>query len=233
MNTEASSKKGLRAPTPAEVAMVVKIFRSMRGWSQETLAVLSGLQPRTVQRVEAGERSSAETRRAVARAFGFEDLDFFERPVDLPTAEQLAAQKVEFERTHLMLDAVEVDGRGLVAIVSDMSDFGAIGSSGLADLPVKVQDSFAAILDYTRDLMDVRDVAGRAEMLGYGDDLNGHVADLATERHALLAARRKAAAKAMPDGSQTFPLDIVYLTVAPKSAGIRQVAVPRAVSGEL
>jgi transcriptional regulator with XRE-family HTH domain len=182
MNTEGQSKSGLRTPSPAEVATVIRMFWSMRGWSQETLAVLSGLQPRTVQRVEVGERSSADTRRALARAFGFEDLDFFDRPVDLPSAEELEAQRVEFERTHLILDVEEVDGRAVAALVIDMSDFGAFGSTGIADLPPAAQESFAGILDFVRDMMDVRDVADKVEMLRYGDHLQNHVVELAGKR---------------------------------------------------
>ena len=157
MNTEGQSKSGLRTPSPAEVATVVRMFRSLRGWSQETLAVLSGLQPRTVQRVEAGERSSADTRRALARAFGSEDLDLFDRPIDLPSAEELETRRVEFDRTHLALDVEKVDGRALAALVVDMSDLGAVGSTGIADLPPAPQESFAAILDFVRDMMDVRE----------------------------------------------------------------------------
>ena len=174
---------------------MVRMFRGQRGWSQETLAVFSGLQPRTVQRVEAGERSSATRGAQWLVHSNWRTWIFSTAQSIYPPPSNSRRKGPTSERTHLTLDAREVDGRGLAAIVSDLGDFGAVGSSGLADLPPKVQDGFAAILDCTRDLMDVRDVAGRAEMLGYGDDLNAQVAAMAAEGYALLAATRKAAAE--------------------------------------
>jgi hypothetical protein len=50
---------------------------------------LARLNERTIQRVENGEPSTLDTRRALARAFGFEDLDIFEKPFPFPDAEKL------------------------------------------------------------------------------------------------------------------------------------------------
>ena len=60
----------IRTYRAAELALLVTAFRQAHGWSQETLAELSGVTPRTVQRIEAGEPSSLDTRRVLARAFG-------------------------------------------------------------------------------------------------------------------------------------------------------------------
>ena len=226
-------KTDIRKATDDEVAFVVRTMREVRGWTQETLAALSGIQTRTVQRVEGGQRSSSDTRRALSRAFEFEDLDFFDRPMHVADAEAVAAERVEFERNHLVLDAESVDGRGLVAFIMDMSDFGAVGNGGMAGLTPKVQDAFAAILDYVRDCMDVRDVASRSEMLSYGDELQGYVDELHAEGHSLVAARRKAAAKASPDGGRSFPLNVIYLLAAPTVPGIKTIAVPRDMTGPL
>ena len=54
------------------------------GWSQETLAELSGLTVRTIQRVEAGQTSSLDTRRALARGFEIPDTDVFLKSRPLP-----------------------------------------------------------------------------------------------------------------------------------------------------
>lgn len=67
-------------PTPAELAKFVKTMRDMNKWSQATLAEIARVTERTIQRVENGEPSSLDTRRALARAFGFEDLDAFDKP---------------------------------------------------------------------------------------------------------------------------------------------------------
>lgn len=59
---------------PAELAVCIRMFREMRQWSQEQLAEISGLNVRTIQRVEQGLSASLHTRRALASAFEFEDI---------------------------------------------------------------------------------------------------------------------------------------------------------------
>lgn len=49
--------------------MIVRKHRIDRGWSQETLAELSGLSVRTIQRVERGGRASLDSMTALANAF--------------------------------------------------------------------------------------------------------------------------------------------------------------------
>lgn len=49
--------------------MIIRKYRIDRGWSQETLAELSDLSVRTIQRVERGGRASLDTMTALANAF--------------------------------------------------------------------------------------------------------------------------------------------------------------------
>lgn len=44
-----------RVLPPDELAAMLKMWREMRQWSQETLAEISGLNVRTVQRAEGGK----------------------------------------------------------------------------------------------------------------------------------------------------------------------------------
>ncbi len=66
MHTEMQAKPPM---TPAEVGFLVDVHRDAMEWSQETLVELSGLTVRTIQRVEAGQPSRLDTRRAIARGF--------------------------------------------------------------------------------------------------------------------------------------------------------------------
>lgn len=50
----------------------IRALREARGWSQEHLADVAGLSPRTVQRLEAEGKASHESRMAVAAALGIE-----------------------------------------------------------------------------------------------------------------------------------------------------------------
>src|ERR1700687_4997543 len=113
----AEQKARPRLLTEQELAGVIRGFREMRKWSQETLGALSGLSVRTIQRVEKGDAADLDTRRALARAFESEDLDIFNKPYSIPTPEEFKQAQEEFEREHLILDAtVASTGRELVLL---------------------------------------------------------------------------------------------------------------------
>lgn len=52
--------------------MIVKKLRSKNGWSQEQLAEFSGLNVRTIQRVESGNKASLETLKCLSSVFEIE-----------------------------------------------------------------------------------------------------------------------------------------------------------------
>ncbi len=60
-------------------------LRKHHGWSQERLAQISGLSPRTIQRVEQGEPSSIETRLSLANAF---NVTPSELDIDVPESSE-------------------------------------------------------------------------------------------------------------------------------------------------
>lgn len=53
--------------------MLVQKMRLQKGWSQDQLAILSGLSVRTIQRLEGGKPASVETLKAIASVF---EIDF-------------------------------------------------------------------------------------------------------------------------------------------------------------
>jgi transcriptional regulator with XRE-family HTH domain len=55
--------------------MIVQTMRLQRGWSQQQLADISGLNVRTIQRIESGESASLESFKALGAAF---NVDFSE-----------------------------------------------------------------------------------------------------------------------------------------------------------
>jgi transcriptional regulator with XRE-family HTH domain len=50
--------------------MLIHKLRLKRGWSQQQLADASGLNVRTIQRIEAGQPASAESLKCLAAVFG-------------------------------------------------------------------------------------------------------------------------------------------------------------------
>ncbi len=61
--------------------MIVKKLRLQRGWSQEQLAEMAGVTPRTIQRIERGQKPSLETARALASVFEVDQSTFSEEPI--------------------------------------------------------------------------------------------------------------------------------------------------------
>lgn len=159
----------LRCLSPIEIGGVVRRCRELHCWTQETLAELSKLDVRTIQRIEKGQPSSLDTRRALARAFGSEDIDVFDKPREFPTEEQLRRRKNEYDRKYALIDAVEVTGR-VLAVVAEGADFFTASCS--SDIPSDVAEVFAELSDQLRDYGDLLAIAD----LSYSERL-------AQERH--------------------------------------------------
>ena len=70
---------------------LVKHLREERAWSQEHLASVAGLSTRTVQRLEADGNASAESRMAIAAAFGMEPTRLMQGQVPATGVGPLAA----------------------------------------------------------------------------------------------------------------------------------------------
>jgi transcriptional regulator with XRE-family HTH domain len=219
-----------RLLTPAEIAVIVKAMRTQMAWSQETLAELSRLTVRTVQRLEAGQPASLDTRRAVAAAFGW-DLDFFDVPRTIPTEEDLAAQKAAFDREHLILDAVQADGRGILTRLHDIPGFKAIVPCSLVEMSRDGQDAFALIVDYIHDCLDIIGEVPRSDVLRYGDELTEMSAHLADAGYRLHVATRdvKIGNPAWTD-QRPMPITILYVVAAPDALVVRHIAVKRKIA---
>jgi transcriptional regulator with XRE-family HTH domain len=229
-DTAPKANEALRPWRPEEISALVRTLRTIQGWTQETLAELSGLKVRTIQRVEQGQPSSLDTRRALARAFGIDDLDYFNAIQYFPNEQEVQKEKEAFERDHLVLDARAVDGRELLALMQDGPGFRAMCVNSVADLPRAAQDAFAAIADFVRDCMDVFDVASHTEILRFGDALDEWIAELKNAGFCLCAAFRDTKLVSQSGGDQT-PLACRVTYLLAKDQPPTKVAVARKLSG--
>ena len=146
----------VRPPSKPELAMVVRMMREARGWTQETLAELAGVNVRTIQRLEEGQGASADTRRAVGRAVEAEDIDFLIKPRPILTAAGAKRQVEAFERENLLLDASPVtSGRSLEGFMVGLTML----SCGDGEIDDDDHDSLrnaAELFDYLRDYLDLK-----------------------------------------------------------------------------
>jgi len=213
-----------RQLTPVELARVVKAFRDIRSWSQEQLAEISGLSARTVQRVEDAQPSSVDTRRALARAFEADDIDLFNKPYVIPTAEQLAAEKARLEKENVTLQAVRLETGKQLAQLAEPTQASLF--SEMVPLPPGADEVFARLTDYCHEYSEAADLYSAVERLGVYAELDGMMKELRAAGFSLAGATRKAVAGSF--GSKSgIPFEIVYVVAAPVGHEPEQLLVPR------
>ncbi len=218
-----------RLLTPKEVALLVRTLRETRQWTQDTLAEIAKVTPRTVQRVEAGEPSDLHTRRALAGALGCEDPDFFNRRLAIPTEDEARALQEEFEREHVVLDVTRVaSGRELAALfeVSTM-DVSLAGK----DASDEVAREFASMVDELRDYRDIASDYSETEKCAFGEHLLSRIVLIAASGFVVCAARRQ-----VRIGNDQMPTktpwdaNLLYLTTMAKESSQTKIAVPRRIA---
>lgn len=211
-----------------EIALLVRSSREARQWSQETLAEIAKVTVRTVQRIEAGEPSAVDSRRALAVALGYEDPDTFNRPHVIPTAEELQRQQEEFEREHLILDSVGVTTGRQLATLFETSTMDI--STPAASMPEAAQQEFATLLDYLRDYRDIASEYSEVQKLDVHSDLQQHLDAIATAGFAICAATRRTKLVGQHWADKTpWEVTLVYLATVPKGHEQTKIAVPRRV----
>lgn len=222
--TATAQSNAPRQLTPTELAVLVKLYRELRKWSQEQLADISGLSARTVQRVEEGLASSTDTRRALARAFDIEDIDVFNKAHVIPTAEQLEEERARFEKERVTLHGQRMlSGKQLGKLVESAS---ASMFSEAVELPAPADTLFARLNDYCREYADCQELYSATDKLGVYDDLNDLLTDLKTAGVTVVAALRDTELKAR--GSDVaVGFGILYAVAFLSGDEVEELAVPR------
>lgn len=212
--------------TPEELALLVRTLREAKRWSQEQLADIAKVSVRTVQRVEEGQSSSIDTRRALASALGFEDIDALNKPYAIPTAAQLAKQQAKFDAEHLTLTAQRIEtGKQLGRMVEQCS---ALLFHDGVDLSAEPAEEFARLTDYCRDYADCDDLYSAVDKLAVYEELGQMVNQLANAGFTLVGADR--ASHLLPKSPKDeLPISILYVVAARKGQEPEQLVVTRKV----
>jgi transcriptional regulator with XRE-family HTH domain len=217
MNTEHAQQP--RLLTPAELAAFIKLFREMRQWSQEQLAAISGLNVRTIQRVEQGLSASLDTRRALARAFEFEDIDALNKPFAIPSEEEAKAAKEKFDREHVTLTAIPLTTGKQLAKLAETCSMDL--SEPAFELTREADETFAMLVDYLRDYRDCADAYSETQKFDVYDEMQSHIDALNGLGVSLCYATRKVKVTWGSD-MVGFPLgEEPEQFATPKSGGIR------------
>lgn len=215
-----------RLLAPDELAMLIKIWREMRQWSQETLAEIAGVNVRTIQRTESGKPASLHTLRAIAQAFGFEDIDLLSKPMHIPTEDEQAAAKAEFEKKNLTLQAFPLsNGRQLARLVQD--SWGGITEPAF-DLQLDAAETFAEMADYVSDYRDCVEHYSEAAKIEVYRELEEYMDRLKAQGVGMRYASRDVEVRLGTDNSESLAVKILYLVGFPVGKEPQQFATPRA-----
>jgi transcriptional regulator with XRE-family HTH domain len=192
-----------------ELAALIKAWREMRQWSQETLAEIAGLSVRTIQRTEGGKPSSLDTRRALASAFEFEEIDFFSKPFIVPTDEELAAAKAKFDEEHIALQAHPIaNGRALATLAQEcVMDL----SEAAFDLGPEASEVFAEMVDYLRDYRDCADLYSEVDKLDAHREFESFLSQLQALGVSMRYSIRNVKMKFGGAGSEPISTKVLYL----------------------
>lgn len=217
--------------TPALLAFWTKCLRTTQHWSQEALAAASGLTTRTIQRIEAGEPSTVTTRRALARAFGYDNSDIFEYPEFARNVRQFIdvahEQRIRDDHPdHMPLSAEPVasgDGLGRLIGASQAYVFNCDD-----DLHAGAKEQAAWLFDLLQDYGDIWNEITHSDRLKAGSEFDQALTDLRQQGARAYSATRstKILGAAWPDQTP-LPVTIGYMSIVRADREIDQLMVPK------
>jgi transcriptional regulator with XRE-family HTH domain len=217
----------IRPLSDKEVGAMVAVQRSEHGWTQETLAEIARVTVRTVQRVEKGDPSSPDTRRALARAFKFPDIDFFNKPLALPNPEKMRQEKERLDR-----ETVEVAIKPLttgiqIRELAEICDAAAFDRCGEVD--EQAEELFAALQENFRDYGDVKECYSATQKLDMNKSFLGMIEDLLKAGFVLGGGTRQVRfVNQKSTGQEPLRFTVAYIIVAPVDVLPPSIRVPRA-----
>ncbi len=144
-----SQSKPPRMLTLTELAALIKGYRKLKEWSQEDLAELSMLSVDQVDEVESGLSHDADTLRALAQAFGFADIDVFNKPIHIPRLQDDETETESAQSDSTALEAFVLStGEELGELVLNST---ALAVSRSFELGMQADKVFEALTDYVRE----------------------------------------------------------------------------------
>jgi len=212
-----------QAPTaldPKLLGLWVRCIREAQYVSQEALAASSGVNIRTIQRMEAGNVVNVTTRRCLARALGYENRDAFDDPqfaLEVYKFLETINDKA-FEQQHpdcIRLKAEPVQSGEDLRRLAGASNALSLSTDDTLSLDAKT--AAAAMFDYVHDLLDIKYDASFSNKLNFSQELETMLRELEGLGAAVYSALRST--KITRDNwvnKTPLPLTIGYLVVVPK-----------------
>ncbi|ESX82673.1 MULTISPECIES: helix-turn-helix transcriptional regulator [unclassified Mesorhizobium] len=219
---------------PKFLAFWTKCIRETSHWSQEALAASSGLDVRTIQRIEAGNPVSVTTRRALARGLGYDNPDVFDDPEFIKGVHELfeGLRKIQDDEVqkqfpdHIRVPVTKaVSGEALARIAYEADGYLFNTDDAIA---AEAKEIAASMFDYLRDLGDIADDISFSEKRTYQQEVDGLFRQLEELGAACyLAFRATKLVGANWVEKTPLPFTIGYLTVVPSEKVLSEMMVPR------
>src|SRR5579884_568411 len=155
------------------LSLWTKLKREATHCSQEALAAASGLNVRTIQRIEAGRPVNVMTRRALARGLGydnphvFEDPEFRKRACDfLKNIRNIQREVMQQQYPDCIPVSAErvTNGAELARIAYEANAYLFHADEAISD---EAKETAASIFDFLRDLGDVHNLCSFTQRLGH------------------------------------------------------------------
>lgn len=193
------------------------------------MSAISGLNVRTIQRVEQGQVASLDTRRALARAFELEDIDALNKPFVIPSEEDAKAAKEKFDQEHVTLTATPLTTGKQLAKLAETCSMDL--SEPAFELPREADETFAMLVDYLREYRDCADAYNETQKFEIYDELQSHIDALKVLGVSLRYATRKIQVK-WGTGADVKPMlaTVLYIVGFPLGKEPEQFATPKSAS---
>lgn len=211
-----------------ELAILVKMMRDFRKWTQEQLSEIAGLNVRTIQRVENSVSASFDTRRALARAFDADDIDCFNKSHVFPTPKDIEEAVKKAEQDYITLDAAVLNSGSKVGELAEWSTCDM--SSCDFDLPINLQQAYAELKDSFRDFRDVSELYSEVDKLSVYNDFDELLKLIELSGFCIKYAKRIANFRFGESESEPRPLNLLYLSIFPQQEAPSQFMVTRKVN---
>jgi transcriptional regulator with XRE-family HTH domain len=221
---------------PKILGFWIRCIREAQHMSQDALAVSSGLDVRTIQRIEAGNAVSVTTRRCLARGLGYDNPDIFDDPEFAANVHSVleGAQTINQEALdkqhpeHVRVKTERVPNGAALGRFADLAN--AVMLTADDDISPEAKRAAAALFDYIRDLLDIGDDASCSDKLEYHESLESMLRDLEEMGTAAYSAFRHVKLTGENWSNKTpLQLTIGYLTVVPTQKALDAMFVPRRV----
>jgi transcriptional regulator with XRE-family HTH domain len=207
--------------------------RKAQHLSQEALAASASVDIRTVQRFEAGQPINVTSRRALAKAPGYDNPDVFDDPKFIEGVLGLfdslnAELQKDFDDQHpdhVRIVAHAMTSGDEAARFADVINAVSFTiDEGLSD---EAKELAASFCDYVQDLMHVDDVPVSSR-LGFAKELGGIVRELREQGANVYLATRDRKFRGADWGDQpSWEMTVGYLVVVPADRQLTELYIAR------